>query len=191
MNIQNRIEQLAQSISALEQRRIEQPSMAQAGVLIALTEEDEPHMVLTQRSTQLSTHSGEVAFPGGKRDPEDDDIVFTALREAHEEVGLQPQDVNVIGELHQVFSRFGYVVTPVVGLIKPNLELVANPGELDSIFKVPVRHFLENDPDEFFERGSIKMPTYHYEGYRIWGLTAMMIAEMMNNHFGAAIEFKI
>lgn len=191
MTILEQIQQLPFDIAATPQRKIHQPSMAQAGVLIAFTHEAEPHIVLTLRSSKLAKHSGEVAFPGGKQDPEDDSIITTALREAHEEVGLCPSQVEVLGELHQVFSRFGYVVTPVVGIIKADIELVANPDELESIFKVPVRFFIDNEPDEYFQRGSIKMPTYHFEGYRIWGLTAMMIAEMINNHFGGNIEFSV
>src|SRR5690606_40910837 len=92
-----------------------QAELAEAGVLVAITNETEPQLLLTRRALHLSTHQGEVAFPGGKRDDTDTSIVMTALREAEEEVALPLQQVQVIGELDQVVSRFGYLVTPVLG----------------------------------------------------------------------------
>jgi 8-oxo-dGTP pyrophosphatase MutT (NUDIX family) len=161
-------------------RRVSQPDLAEAGVLVAITMEAEPHVILTRRATHLSSHKGEVAFPGGKRDPEDENIVVTALREAQEEVALNPSDVIVLGELDQVVSRFGYLVTPVLALIPAGVTLVPNLDELDAVFKVPLAHF-KQPPSRYFEMGNIRIPSYDFEGFYIWGLTAMMIAEMMNN----------
>ena len=191
MTSQTLLERLKGSLENYQGRIIDQPTMAQAGVLVAITEEDDPHLVLTRRADHLNTHSGEVAFAGGKRDEDDPDIVFTALREAHEEIALPSDNVQIIGQLDQVFSRFGYIVTPVVGLVSPHQEYTANPDELDAVFKVPVRFFLQNDPSGYFERGNFSIPSYDFEGFRIWGLTAMMIVEMMNNHFDANIKMKI
>jgi 8-oxo-dGTP pyrophosphatase MutT (NUDIX family) len=147
-------------------------------------------LVLTRRAQHLNSHSGEVAFAGGKRDKTDPNIIFTALREAYEEISLATTDVKIIGPLDQVVSRFGYVVTPIVGIIPADVELVANPEELDAIFKVPLRFFLESEPHDYFERGNISIPSFHYEGFRIWGLTAMMITEMVNNHLNANIAIR-
>jgi 8-oxo-dGTP pyrophosphatase MutT (NUDIX family) len=190
MTNQTLLQQLTNSVQQYQARTIDQPSLAQAGVLVAITDELEPHLVLTRRADHLNTHSGEVAFAGGKRDDSDPDIVFTALREAHEEIDLASKDVNIIGQLDQVVSRFGYVVTPIVGLIPADTTFIANPDELDAVFKVPLRFFLETKPHDYFERGSISIPSFHYEGFRIWGLTAMMITEMMNNHLNAEIAIR-
>lgn len=190
MTSQTLLNQLVDSIQQYQARVIDQPSLAQAGVLVAITDEAEPHLVLTRRADHLSTHSGEVAFAGGKRDEDDPDIVFTALREAHEEINLASKQVTVIGELDQVVSRFGYVVTPIVGLIPADTTFIANLDELDAVFKVPLRFFLENEPHDYFERGKISIPSYHFDGFRIWGLTAMMITEMMNNHLDANISIR-
>jgi|MDSY01.1.fsa_nt_gb 8-oxo-dGTP pyrophosphatase MutT (NUDIX family) len=190
MTSQTLLNQLVDSIQQYQARVIDQPSLAQAGVLVAITDEAEPHLVLTRRADHLSTHSGEVAFAGGKRDEGDPDIVYTALREAHEEINLASKHVNVIGELDQVVSRFGYVVTPIVGLIPADTTFIANLDELDAVFKVPLRFFLENEPHDYFERGKISIPSYHFDGFRIWGLTAMMITEMMNNHLDANISIR-
>lgn len=190
MSNQPLLQKLIVSIDAYQARTIHQPDLAQAGVLIAITDEVNPHLVLTRRAAHLNAHSGEVAFAGGKRDESDPDIIFTALREAHEEINLSSQQVKIIGPLDQVVSRFGYVVTPIVGLIPADVEFIANPDELDAIFKVPLRFFLESEPDDYFERGNISIPSFHYDGFRIWGLTAMMITEMVNNHLNANIAIR-
>ena len=190
MSNQPLLQKLIISIDQYQARTIHQPDLAQAGVLVAITDEIDPHLVLTRRAQHLNSHSGEVAFAGGKRDASDPDIVFTALREAHEEINLSAENVKIIGPLDQVVSRFGYVVTPIVGLIPADAEFIANPDELDAIFKVPLRFFLESEPHDYFERGNISIPSFHYEGFRIWGLTAMMITEMVNNHLNANIAIR-
>lgn len=190
MNKQTLLNQLVTSVQQYEGRIIQQPSLLQAGVLVAITDEIDPHLVLTRRADHLNTHSGEVAFAGGKRDDTDPDIIFTALREAHEEINLASRDVTVIGQLDQVVSRFGYVVTPIVGVIPADTQFTANLDELDAVFKVPLRFFLETEPHDYFERGSFSIPSFHYEGFRIWGLTSMMITEMVNNHLNADINIR-
>lgn len=171
-------------------RRFNQPTLLEAGVLIAVTDESDPKVLLTRRSINLSSHKGEVAFPGGKRDVEDGNIIMTALREASEEVALPPEQVNIVGELDQVVSLHGYIVTPVLGIIEPNMEFIANPDELDAIFQVPLSHF-EKPPSSYFEHGSARIPSYDYEEFHIWGITAMMIVEMMNTCWDCDITYKI
>ncbi|PXF30384.1 hypothetical protein WH50_15740 [Pokkaliibacter plantistimulans] len=163
---------------------------AQAGVLIALTRDEKvPHIILTRRASTLSTHGGEVAFPGGKRDPEDSSLEQTALREAYEEIGLEPSQVEVLGRSGQVISRWGLQVTPIVGLVPSKLQLSPNEGEIAAVFRVPVPFFLETPPsriDAIDLRGlRSHIPCWHYEQYEIWGLTACMLAEFLNIAFGA------
>jgi len=181
---------LQQRLTGYQPRRVVQPDLAEAGVLVAITDEDDPSLLLTRRSVQLSTHKGEVAFPGGKRDPEDDSIITTALREAEEEVALPRDQVRVLGELDQVVSRFGYRVTPVLGIIPPGLVLKPSPAELDALFHVPLSYFRQ-PPSGYFERGSVRIPSYDFNEFHIWGLTAMMIAEMMNNLWDCDIPFRV
>lgn len=182
--------QLQQRLAQRCPRKIDQPELAEAGVLVAITNEADPLLILTRRAAHLSSHQGEVAFPGGKRDPEDDDIIATAIREAEEEVELDSGLVTVVGEMDQVVSRFGYLVTPVLALVPDNVNLRANPDELDAVFKVPLSLF-QQPPSSYFQRGSVKVPSYDYDGFHIWGLTAMMIAEMMNNLWDADISFRL
>ena len=182
---------LVNGFSAFEPRIIENSNLATAAVLVAITDEEEPEVILTRRSTQMPTHKGEVAFPGGKKEAHDVDFTATALREAHEEIGLLPEQVRVIGELDQVVSRYGFLVTPVLGIIPHDVELVGDPGEIESIFRVPLKFFIEGTPDQIDQFGSFRGPRWYYESYTIWGLTAVMLAEMFNRFFDTEFDLAI
>lgn len=164
-----------------------------AAVLMALTDESVPALILTRRAGNLSSHAGEVAFPGGKRDSGDASIIATALRESHEEVGLETGLVRVIGELGVFTSRAGLRVKPVVGVVPAHVELRANPGEIESIFRVPLSYFLDEKPANDYKfqymGHEITVPSFNYGDYVIWGLTAFMIVDLMNRVFAANIEF--
>lgn len=120
---------------------------AQAAVLIPIVQRDlaegGPTILLTLRTAHLSTHSGQIAFPGGKVDRDDASVRAAALREAHEEVGLAPEKVQVIGELPIYVTGTSFLVTPVVGLVQPDMTLNPNPGEVADVFEVPLA-FLMN-----------------------------------------------
>jgi len=118
--------------------RFSDRSLTPASVLIGLVMHERPTVLLTQRTQHLTSHSGQIAFPGGKADPDDGDAVATALREAQEEVGLDPRCAQVIGSLPHYTTGSGFVVTPVVALLSPSLSLVANAFEVDDIFEVPL-----------------------------------------------------
>jgi len=169
-------------------RKMNASGYRQAAVLVGLTDAaQEPSLLLTQRSISMPTHQGEVAFPGGKWEQTDASLVGTALREAEEEVGLASDGVTVVGELDQVISKHGFVVTPVLAVIPEQAALIPDPREIDSLFHVPVSRFLE-PPDDYFRRSTWVMPTYLYDDYRIWGLTAFIIAEMMNRYWDTQID---
>jgi 8-oxo-dGTP pyrophosphatase MutT (NUDIX family) len=182
---------LISQVRAHDPRVLDVKDLAQAAVLVAITDHDEPEIILTRRSTELPTHQGEVAFPGGKTEDHDTDAASTALREAHEEVGLNPQDVQVIGELDQVVSRYGFLVTPVLGIVSHDVELTADPGEIEAIFRVPIKFFLEGEPDQIDQFGSFRGPRWYFQDYTIWGLTAVMLAEMFNRFYATDFELAI
>jgi 8-oxo-dGTP pyrophosphatase MutT (NUDIX family) len=167
-------------------------AMPEAAVLMPFTDEPDPHLILTVRSAHMPTHAGEVAFPGGKRDPGDVDLLDTALRESEEEVGLSRKEVEVLAELSPLASRFGMKVTPFVGLVAPDVSLVAEPGEIGEIFRVPLSFFLQTQPEltqkfTFLGR-NMRMPSYDFEGRRIWGLTAFMILDVLNHAYDTNIS---
>ncbi len=190
MNREALTQYLTDRIAEHKPRLINQPELKEAAVLLALKPGADPKVVLTRRTKQLSSHSGEVALPGGKRDHNDRDIIATALREAQEEVGLNPDDVSVVGTLDQVVSRYGFLVTPVLAVVPDDMEFVANEAELDAVFEVPLSVF-KGQPQRFFERDGFKIPSYDFQGFHIWGLTAMMLAEMLNHIWQADIELVI
>lgn len=173
-------------------RQIDVVGLPEAGVLIPVTcVHEQPEIILTVRSQRLSTHSGEVAFPGGRRDPGDVDLCYTALREAHEEIGLLPELVDVVGPMGSLVSRYGIKVTPYVGIVPDVFDLAPNSGEIEEVFRVPVEFFLEDQREMThridYEGRSWYVPSYRFQGHKIWGLTALMLVELMNVAFDARI----
>lgn len=179
------LDSFAQRIQGYSPRALVLPPYArEAAVLMPLTRASNPELVLTLRAQNLSTHGGEVAFPGGRRDPEDYNLIRTALRETHEEVGLEPNLVQVVGPLSELMSRHGVKITPYVGFVPDAIEYQANADEIDSIFSVPL-DFFASDPRQTTHRidylgNTCYVPSYHFAGYKIWGLTAVMVVELVN-----------
>ncbi|MHA3061816.1 CoA pyrophosphatase [Acinetobacter sp. ANC 4636] len=154
---------------------------AQAAVLIAITKEDDPKVLLTRRSKHLNQHAGEVSFPGGKRDPEDSSNIAVALREAHEETALNPYDVELIGDLPMLQSKSGLSVKPVVGLIPAQVDLVAQPTEIDRIFFVSLQELMETPTQPHavqYQQQTLYFPSMHVEQEIVWGLTARMLVSL-------------
>jgi 8-oxo-dGTP pyrophosphatase MutT (NUDIX family) len=154
-----------------------------AAVLIPIQErEDGEYLVLTKRAERMRHHSGQVAFPGGRIDAGDRDAVEAALRESYEEIGIQPRDVRILGQLDQRTAGYGFLVTPVIGVIPPVCEFVLNPAETAAVCSVPISTLIEspnytvNDylsPD--------RHPAHHFyvNGWDVWGVTAQMIVQLL------------
>ncbi|MDX1517545.1 MAG: CoA pyrophosphatase [Woeseiaceae bacterium] len=154
-----------------------------AAVLIPVIER-KPHLsvLLTRRSAELTHHASQIAFPGGRMDPDDTDIEQTALRETAEEVGIAAEAVSVIGYLEPMPTVTGYAVTPVVGVIEPPVDIVIDRREVDVAFEVPLPFLFEPDNARHTMRpfrGS-RIPTveFHFGGHRIWGATANMLVSL-------------
>ncbi|MEH6562895.1 MAG: CoA pyrophosphatase [Marinobacter sp.] len=165
----------------------------EAGILVPVTDDPvNPEMIFTLRSENLSTHRGQVAYPGGKRDPGDLSLAATALRETHEEIGLPPDQVEIISPLSQVMSRHGILVSPYVGVVPEGHPLEPNPFEIDSIFRVPLSFFLEDRRERTdaisFQNQIIYVPSYRWERYQIWGLSAVVLVEFLNAVYDADID---
>ena len=161
---------------------------ADAAVLIAVTDRPQPGLILTQRPEGMRDHPGQVAFPGGKIDP-GEDAIAAALREAEEELAMRRADVRVIGATDRYQTGTGFDITPVLGVVPPDLPLVANPHEVEAWFEAPLDLMLGRDcwsEHEVFWNGAMRRYLeYHYRGFRIWGVTAAIIANLSRR-----IEYK-
>lgn len=156
---------------------------AHASVLVGLVQREQPMVLLTERTAHLSTHSGQVAFPGGRADPEDATPADTALREAEEEVGLAREFVEVLGTLPTYVTGSSFIITPVVALVRPDCVLHPNPYEVADLFEVPLAFLLDpaNHRRHVFDRDGVhrewfSMPYQDGDKNRfIWGATAGML----------------
>ena len=137
------------------------------------------HLVLTKRSSALKHHPGQIAFPGGKREDTDVDISRTALREAHEEIGLEPSAVEILGQLPTHETVTGFAVTPVLGRIISDFDPTAEQGEVAEVFSVPLKHVTDLQNFSIQSRRWRRQRRYYYAvpygPYYIWGATARIL----------------
>jgi 8-oxo-dGTP pyrophosphatase MutT (NUDIX family) len=153
-----------------------------AAVLVAVVDHPSPTIILTERPKTMRKHPGQISFPGGRIDPEDDGPVAAALREAEEEIALPRESVDVIGIADRYRTVTGFEVTPVVGVVPPGLPLEPQPREVAAMFEAPL-HFLL-DPRQQVVRTAVwqgRERSYYeieWEGRRIWGATAAMIVNL-------------
>ncbi|MEA3040420.1 MAG: hypothetical protein QOE79_2933 [Sphingomonadales bacterium] len=153
-----------------------------AAVLVAIVDRPDPTVILTLRPETMRKHPGQISFPGGRIDPGDDGPIAAALREAEEEIGLPPSAVEIIGLADVYRTITGFEVTPVVGIVPPDLPLSPHPGEVAALFEAPL-HYLLDPAHQHFRSASWRGQERHYyeidyEGRRIWGATAAMIVNL-------------
>ncbi|MBO0711760.1 MAG: CoA pyrophosphatase [Acetobacteraceae bacterium] len=163
--------------------------LTRAAVLVPLVLGPAPGVLLTKRTAHLARHAGQVSFPGGRMDPEDRDPEATALREAKEELGLEPARVELVGRLSEYVTGTGYRITPVLGLVPPGLEFRPSPEEVEAVFELPMAVLL--DP------AAPKRRRAHYRGkwrsfwvwphpdQYIWGATAAILVHLAHLLRGA------
>jgi 8-oxo-dGTP pyrophosphatase MutT (NUDIX family) len=158
---------------ALQSASVLMPIVARSG---------EMTMLFTRRTENLRSHSGQISFPGGRAEPRDASPEATALRETHEEIGLEPEKVELIGRLSEYRTRTGYRITPVIGVIVPPLELRPDAQEVDEVFEVPLEFLL--DPrnhqrhSRLFQGEMRSFFAIPYRDYYIWGATAGMLVNL-------------
>lgn len=156
-------------------------ALTAAAVLVAITDRARPGVILTQRTTTLRHHAGQVAFPGGRIDP-GEDAVTAALREADEEIALPPTAVEVIGASDRYRTGTGYTITPIIAVVPPDLTLVPSEAEVASVFEVPLdflidpaNHHVATMAWQGRERRFVEMM---WNDRRIWGATAGMLVNL-------------
>lgn len=155
-----------------------------AAVLVPLFLQDgQYHVLFTQRSMTVRDHKGQIAFPGGMVEKEDQGLVATALRETEEELGILPANVDILGQLSELITPTGYHITPYVGVIPPGTAYRLNAEEISGIIEVPLEHLLEPqnmrlERGEFFN-SQTEMPYFQYRQHVIWGATGRITRELV------------
>lgn len=153
-----------------------------AAVLVAITDRPEPGLILTRRPETMRKHPGQVAFPGGRMDAEDANLIAAALREAEEEIALPPHRVEIVGLADTYRTITGYDVTPVLGVVPPDLPLHPNDAEVAAIFEAPFGFVLDaaNHAQQtvVFEGAERRYYEILWGDHRIWGATAAMLVNL-------------
>ena len=171
-------------------KELEETPFPKAGVLIVLKNfgeyKKDPHIIFTKRSSKLSSHPGEVSFPGGKFEEQDLNLLATAVRESEEEIGIKKLNLEHLGKLPYLISKHNIEVHPFIATLKEDQEFIPNE-EIESIFSVPVSYLKNNQNAHIHEfnrqNHNVRISTWHYNEYVIWGLTAMIAAEFINTCF--------
>jgi 8-oxo-dGTP pyrophosphatase MutT (NUDIX family) len=181
------LQQIRDFLADYRPRRLSQNETTPAAVLILIYERaGEPYIVLTRRTEDVEHHKGEISFPGGAFDPEDGDLLTTALRETEEEIGVRPADVQVLGRLDDIITITGFVVSPFVGLLPmPSYPFALNAREVAELVEVPLPHLMDerNLEQDVKRLGNRWWPilSYHYGDHRIWGATARIIKGFLDH----------
>lgn len=183
-------ERIYQLLQSRTPRTLSGGYFKQAAVLVPIQErKDGDYLILTQRAEGLNHHSGQVAFPGGRVDPLDRGDLAAALRESHEEIGIDPGHVRVLGQLDQTRAAYNFLVTPFVGLIPWPYEFRLNHAETAAVFSVPIPSLLAPGcfvmEDRYLDPER-RHPVYHfyYDGWDIWGATARIVKQFLEIAYG-------
>jgi 8-oxo-dGTP pyrophosphatase MutT (NUDIX family) len=163
---------------------LKRKDLAPAAVLVPIVfRNDRPHLIVTKRTMTVATHKGQISFPGGMRELEDRDEIENALRETHEEIGLDPQSVEVLGIMDDFETITGFVVTPVVGFVASKAPLQADPTEVAQIIEVPIDDFSNSDCHQLIRGEQDNVPykfhSYAIQGHTIWGATGGIIYQLL------------
>ena len=179
------VESIKKILSSRKRRVIEHPPFSHAAVLVPLfKKEEECHLLFTKRSEQVKYHKSEISFPGGVVDEEDKELINTALREAHEEIGLKESDIQVIGLLDDIVTITEFIVTPIVGLFPYPYPFKVSEVEIAELIEVPLSFLLNKDC--LSERTSLRggqnevVYAYQYGEHIIWGATARILKQFLD-----------
>ena len=174
---------IVKALGAHEPVTVDVPERRKAAVLILLfSRDDEPWVVLTRRTDKVSTHKGEISFPGGAHDDVDGDMWTTAARETHEELGVDPSTLTMLGALddYPTFSS-GFIVSPFVASVTPQAWL-PNEHEIADVIEVPLRRLADAARMEVWERDNIRFPMHIFDvdGTYVWGVTAFILRRFLD-----------
>lgn len=199
LNLAQNYEQLGHYSDLHSQRILQslyQTPIADASVLVAITRESRPKLLLTRRAAHMNSHAGEVSCAGGKYELGDGNNVVTALREACEETALPPNKVQLLGQLPIQISKSGMSVRPIVALIAPDLPLVPEMGEISRIFWADFETLITQPTIEYAidytmleQTATIVTPSWEVDGETVWGLTGKVIANLLETGFDRRLDW--
>lgn len=177
---------ISQKLASRQVREISEEEYIPSAVLLLLFEkDDEYHVLFTRRSEKVEHHKGEISFPGGRVDEEDRDLLHTALREGEEEIGLNPEDIKILGRLDDFFTvATQYIVTPFVGEIPYPYEFRVSEDEIDELIEVPLNALARDCRVEAremtWDNKTVTVYYYYYKDYVIWGATARILKHFLD-----------
>jgi 8-oxo-dGTP pyrophosphatase MutT (NUDIX family) len=181
------LQQIRSFLADYQPTRLSVDKTTPAAVLLLLYEKDgEPHILLTRRTNYVEHHKGETSFPGGAFDAEDGDLLTTALRETEEEIGVHPQDVEVLGRLDDIVTITDFLVSPFVAVLSAaDYPFVVNAKEVAELVEVPLRHLMDERnlarAMQPFRDRVVPILTYSYGDHRIWGATARILKGFLDH----------
>src|SRR3990172_1288195 len=180
------LERIRQALVEHAPRRLDDPTTVPAAVLILVYDrEGEAHVLFTERTDQVEHHKGQISFPGGGCNDDDDCLETTALRETYEEIGVRPEDVEIVGQLDDMVTISNFRVTPYVGILAGQAEypFVLNQQEVAQVVQAPLAFLMDEGNMELEVRQhqgrEVLVPAFSYDGHRIWGATARMLHQLI------------
>ncbi len=175
-----------QALADYAPRRLEESNATPAAILLLIYNPDgEAQVLFTERTHHVEHHKGQISFPGGACDDGDDSLEATALRETAEEIGVRPEDVEIVGQLDDMLTISNFRVTPYVGILNTDseYEFVVNSHEVAEVVQVPLPHLMDERNMELevlkHKGKQVLVPAYTYDGHRIWGATARMLRQFL------------
>jgi 8-oxo-dGTP pyrophosphatase MutT (NUDIX family) len=176
------INALKRKLSTYQPSSIDGDENIRAAVLIPVFQKGaQTHILLTKRTDTVKYHKGEVSFPGGMYEEDDGTALVTAIRESTEEIGMRPEDVEIVGRLDDMHTFTGFVITPYVGFIPFPYDFTLNPHEVSYLIYLPLSHLLTHEQTTEsvdFKGDTVQAPAIYYEGERIWGATCRILFQL-------------
>ncbi len=188
-NFQQAEETIRRVLKTYQPRKLSVNGSQQASVLIPLlNRESVPYLIFTRRTELVEHHKGQISFPGGMHDRADTSLLQTALRETDEEIGVHPEEIQVIGQLDDLYTVTNFLITPFVGILKPSPSFRLSTDEVAEVLEVPLSLFLTNEHFEIKKweyRGKFyEVYFYHFHDHVIWGATGFIVNRFIHVVFG-------
>lgn len=179
-NFQTVVRRVQTKLQNYQPQRIHREGVKRSAVMILfINKQSVPHIIFTRRTEWVENHKGQISFPGGMQDENDVDLMYTARRETFEEIGILPEQINILGQLDDFFTVTNFIVTPFAGYVANDFSYKVNEKEVAKILEVPLKVFLSSDKFEvkkwLYKKQMYDVFFYYYEQEVIWGVTAFIL----------------